>query len=286
MNQHGMTTSTSIRLALAACLALPAACSRHEPPAPPRHVAATPAPPRALDGKRSPEIMRAIFGNDYDAAADRAIGAGTNDGAVTRMAMTLLAAATLPDGRIGAIVNGAPADDNGNDVSLHANAGTLHVYVLRRAGPGWTLAERHENIAELGSFGHMTSARWVALGPGKTGFLVSSGGVWQGQAIGEVDIFELGKGVRSLGKFNEMSSTAEACTPAFGACWDIHGGTRLTDDVQPNGYRDIVVDFTGKRYTLGAGVERVSARVNETARYRFDGKAYVLAAGANPAPDI
>jgi hypothetical protein len=294
MNQHGMTTSTSIRLALAACLALPAACSRHEPPAPPKRVAATPAPPapgsaepRALDNKREPEIMRAIFGNRYDATARSAIPVD-DDSEANGMLMTFVAAATLPDGRIGVVVNGAPADENGNDVSDHATAGTLHVYVLQRAGQTWTVAERHENVAEMGSDGHMTKARWVALGPGKTGFIVSSGGMWQGYSISDADVFELGNDMRSLGSFHEAGSNEGACGPETDECWDIDSRIRFDAAAQHGGYSDILVDFTGKQAKLvdGKNAGHVETPVRQTARYRFDGKAYALVAGSNPVPGI
>jgi hypothetical protein len=268
-----MTTPTSVRLALAACLALPAAAS---------------VAPQELGDKRAPEIMRAIFGDGYDAAARSAIPGDDDDGDASGMLMTLVAAATLPDGRVGAVVNGAPADENGNDTSGHATAGTLHVYVLRRAGQAWTVAERHENIAELGSNGHMTGAHWVALGPDKTGFIVSSGGMWQGYSISAADVFELRNGVRSLGSFNEAGSNEGACGPETSECWDIESRIRFDAAAQRDGYHDILVDFSGKHATLGDGKDagHVDTPIRQTVRYRFDGKAYAPVAGTNPVPSI
>jgi hypothetical protein len=160
-----MTTPIRIHIARAACLTLVAACSRHDPPPPAKTVAAPSAAaaaslaPRALDDKRKPEIMRAIFGDRYNAATGSAIPGADDDSEAIGMLMTLVAAATLPDGRVGVVVNGAPADENGNDTSAHATSGTLHVYVLRREGQAWTVAGRYENVAELGSSGHMSGAR-------------------------------------------------------------------------------------------------------------------------------
>lgn len=287
-------TTPPIRIALAACLALLAACSRHEPPAPAKTVTAPPAPaaappaPQELDGKRKPEIMRAIFGDRYNAATGSAIPSADDDSEASGMLMTFVAAATLPDGRVGVVVNGAPADENGNEASGHATAGTLHVYVLRRAGPAWTVAERHENVAELGSSGHMTGARWVAFGPGKTGFIVSSGGIWQGYMISVADVFELGNEVRSLGSFHEAGSNEGACGPETDECWDIESRIRFDAAAQRAGYHDILVDFTGKRASLGGdrNTGHIETPVRQTARYRFDGKAYALVAGTNPVPGI
>lgn len=158
--------------------------------------------------------------------------------------------------------------------------------MLRRAGQAWTVAERSENLAELGSSGHMAGARWVALGPGKTGFIVSSGGIWQGYLISVADVFELGNEVHGLGSFHEAGSNGGACGPETDECWDIDSRIRFDATAQHAGYHDILVDFTGKRATLGddRNAGHVETPVRQTARYRFDGKAYALAAGTNPVP--
>ena len=280
-----MTTPTPIRIALAACLALLAACSRDETPPPAKPAAAAVAPPQVLDRKRSPEIMRAIFGDDYDAAGERALATVKVDGADTTVVMTLVSAAALPDGRVAAIVNGAP------ELPSHASSGTLNVYLLRRAENGWTVARRHESIGRLGSYGDVGSATWAALGPGRSGFIMSSGYAGQGYSIDIADIFEIGDSVLRQGQFKTSSSNGGACTPDTEACWDVEGLVRFADDIQPNGYRDLLVDFTDKRYTISEGqdgksVEHRKPTVNRTARYRFDGKAYALVAGTNPVPDI
>ncbi|MCS0584047.1 hypothetical protein NX784_20830 [Massilia pinisoli] len=275
------------RLAFAACFALLAACSRHEPPAPPssQPAAAAVAPPQALDGERSPEIMRAIFGAACDAAGKSAHATVKVDGADTGVVMTLVSAAALPDGRVAAIVNGEP------EFASHGSAGILNVYLLRRAQSGWTVVQRHTNAAQLGPYGNIGSATWVALGTGRPGFILSWGDMGQGYSIDLADVFEIGNGIVHRGQFKEGSSNGGACTPEEKACWTVEGHMRLAPDVQPGGYRDILIDFTGKRYTLSEGkdgtdVEHVTENVRQTARYRFDGKAYALTAGTNPVPDI
>lgn len=275
------------RLASAACFALLAACSRHEPPAPPspQPAAAAVAPPQALDRERSPEIMRALFGAACDAAGESAHATVKIDGADTNVAMTLVSAATLPDGRVAAIVNGEP------EFASHGSAGILNVFLLRREQSGWTVVQRHTNAARLGPYGNIGSATWAALGTGRPGFILSWGDMGQGYSIDLADVFEIGNGILHRGQIKEGSSNGGACTPDEKECWTVEGRIRLAPDVQPNGYRDILVDFAGKRYTLeadsnGADVEHVVANVNQTARYRFDGKAYALTAGTNPVPDI
>lgn len=287
-------TYARTRAALATCLALLAACSRHEPPATPKpsvpvaasagtSAAALPAP-QALDKKRGDAIMRALFGAAYDAAQHSAQATITVDGAEHDVVMSLVAAATLPDGRVGAVVNGMPG-------ASQPDAGILNVYVLRHSGNAWTVAARHEGVDELGTNGQLGSARWVMLGAGKPGFIVSSGGLWQGYSISSADIYELGSQVRGMGGFQEGSSNSGACTPALDACWDVDGDIRVAAEAQPGGYHDLLVDFKGKRYTVSEGrdgqeVEHLKSTVRQTARYRFDGKSYVLKAGTNPVPAV
>lgn len=308
-----LSTSTRTRAALAACLALLAACSRHEPPAAaaaaPATTAAAPAPapaaaqaapvpadaaaPQPLDDKGAAGIMRAVFGDRYDASRHSARAVVRDGNEELTVAMTFIAAARLPDGRVAALVNGAPADENGDENAGHPDPGILNVYLLRQAGSGWEVVGRHEHAATLGSEGHMGDARWVALGPGKPGFIMSSGGIWQGYAISFADVFELGNGVRHLGSFKEAGSNDGACGPDTGECWDITSRLRVDTgaDAGHDGYRDLLADFSGKRYTIttikGDEVATRQLRtIRQTVRYRFDGKAYQPTSDTNPVPDI
>lgn len=286
-----MTTPAPIRIALAACVALLAACSRHEPSPPAKPVAAAVAPLKKLDDKRAPEFMRAIFGAAYDAAGERALATVKVDGDDTGVVMTFVSAATLPDGRVAAIVGGTPAGEDGNEYISHGTSGILNVYLLRRADNGWTVVQRHDNVAQLGSYGHIGSVTWAALGASRPGFIMSWGDMGQGYSIDLADVFEIGNGVPHRGQFKVGSSNDSAYTPETKECWNVEGRIRLAADVQPNGYRDLLVDFTDKRYTTsedqdGKPVEHRKPTVNQTVRYRFDGKAYAPVAGTNPVPDI
>jgi hypothetical protein len=283
---------------LAACLALLAACARHEPaaaPQPPasgaaRTAAAVPAvpaaalpAPQALDKTHDDAIMRALFGAAYDAEHGRARTTMTVEAAQQEVLMTLIAAATLPDGRVGAVVNGMP-DEDGVGYAGVVTSGILNVYVLQRTGNAWTVAARHEQVVELGSQGSIGGARWVMLGPGKPGFIVRTDGDVDGYSIADANIYELGKGLRSVGGFMQASNI---CAPDSDECRNVDSSIRFADEVQPDGYRDILVDFKGKRYTYsegpdGKGVEHFKSAIRQTARYRFDGKAYVLKAGSEP----
>jgi len=296
-------TFTRTHLALAACLVLMAACARHRPVAAPDGPAAMPAPvdaaatgadaaaPQPLDDEQADGIMRALFGDRYDAAARSARATVEVDDGDVQLAMTFLSAARLPDGRVAALVNGAAADANGKENASHAEPGILNVYLLRPDGAGWQVAERHENVDTLGSDGHMGDARWIALGPGKPGFIMSSGGIWQGYSISFADVYELGTGIRHLGSFKEAGSNDGACGPDTGECWDITSRLRVVPDAGRDGYRDIVARFSGKRYSITTvGGDDVATHqlmpIRESVRYRFDGKQYVPMSDTNPVPDI
>ncbi|NYE63121.1 hypothetical protein FHW58_004349 [Duganella sp. 1224] len=285
-------------LLLAASLA---ACNRVEkavePPksavaAPPTSPmpAAAPQPPTAARINET-ELMRAIFGDAYKPADKKATATLVIEGSEMLHAMTPVASTQLADGRVVLIVNGAPAADDGSEIASHVSSGILNVYLLRREGDGWKVLQRHENLAELGSEGFIGSVKWVTLGPGKPGFIVSNGGVWQGYSISHAAIFELGSEVRGLGSFKEASSNEGGCGPTSGQCWDVAGEIRFAPEPQQSGYNDIIVSFTDKRFTVTEDknadfVIHPGTTTKTSARYHFDGKAYVLASGANPVPDI
>lgn len=267
-------------------------CSHHDAPVDPAKPAAPAASqPPAVAKLDNAELMRAVFGDAYKADSKRAITTLAVDGAEATHAMTPIASTQLPDGRIALIVNGSPAGDDGEDVAGHVSTGILNVYLLQREGGQWKVLARHQSVAQLGSSGFIGSVKWVTLGPGKPGFIVSNGGIWQGYSISHAAIFTLDAGVRSLGGFKEASSSEGACGPTMDECWDVAGAISFAAEPQQSGYSDIVVNFDDKRYTVteeknGDFTEHVKTNTRTSARYHFNGKEYVLASGANPVPDI
>jgi hypothetical protein len=257
---------------------------------------AAPAPAPALaqepvrDREKERALMQAIFGESYDLEAGNALAIIEDEGEEEYFLMTLADFSELPDGRIVVVVNGAPSGENREEASSHVSPGMLNVYVLQpRDTGGWRLVGRHQNVDKLGSSGHFGDVKWIDLGAGKTGFIVSSGGIWQGHVMSTASIYEFGEGVRALGGFSESSSNDGACVPGVEDCWDVDSSIRFADDPQGGAYRDILVDFKGRHYTVtedksGKDVEHLRSTVQQSARYRFDGKAYVLVSGANPVP--
>jgi len=119
----------------------------------------------------------------------------------------------------------------------------------------------------------------------------NSGGNWFGSTVADAQVFDLDHGMRSLGNFAELSSNAGACRPDMADCWDVEGKIGTVPAARAEDYRDIIVDFGGRHFRVtedakGNQVEHPTRSVRRTARYRFDGKQYVLVSGQNPVPSI
>lgn len=240
--------------------------------------------------QRERSWMRAIFGQAYASEKDEALVQLDVDGAREYHQMALASAGTLPDGRVAVVVNGSPSDQDGNDLAAHGSPGVLNVYVMRASEDGWQVVERHENLSSMGSHGNIGSIDWIIPSAGKAGFIVTSGGTWQGYSIAVANIFELGSPIRELGNLLIGSTNEGACEPGT-ECWDVNGTIRFADRLDADTPPDMLVDFSGKRYRVIENQpdkysERLDSTIKETARYRFDGKTYVLTEGVNPVPEV
>jgi hypothetical protein len=236
-------------------------------------------------------LMLAIFGDHYDTGAGRALAIVETEDGDGYFLMTLAGSTELSDGRTVVAVNGHPSNEFGDDAAAHGSPGMLNLYTLRRVGMGWKVIERHEHVASMGSWGDFGSVQWTELGSGKPGFIVVTGWSGQGYSSEAFGIFELGIEVRQLGGMSKASNNGGACMPDTKDCWDVDSSIRFVDSPHGGAYRDMLVDFKGKHYTVtegkgGADVEHLKSTVQQTARYHFDGNAYVLVSGANPVPGV
>jgi hypothetical protein len=268
--------------ALAVCLVVPAGYA-----APASVTPASDAQP--IDPTQAAASMQAVFGAAWrqnDGAAMIHIDEGADAG---WWHMTPLASKRLQDGRTLLIVNGAPKGEDGSSPA-RADGGMLNLYVLRQTRSAWQVLERNEDVAKMGSLGMIGTVRWLDLGAGRQGIVISSGEAAVGSRVGVADIYVLHRGLRHLGRFAEMSSNEAACTPESEDCWTVEGKIGAVPALYGQGYRDIVVDFTGRHSVLnlhpdGTGSEHRTRTIRQRARYRFDGTHYVLVAGENPVPD-
>lgn len=296
-------TIAGISTAAALCLC---GCSRHEAAQAP----STAAPPTAaavaavapvdseaavevshIDKALAADLMQAIFGADYRPEEGVAVAAIEGNEEADYWRMTLYSAKVLADGRTAVVVNGAPSDEDGGDSSSHASSGMLNVYTLKRTDGAWRVLTRRQNVSAMGSSGNIGVIKWITLAEGRTGIIVSSGGTWFGSTIADAEVFDLDSGMRSLGSFAELSSNEGNCGPETTDCWDVEGKIGSVPAAQAKDYRDILVAFSGKHFRVtedarGKQVEHVTRTVRQSARYRFNGKAYVLVSGVNPVPAI
>lgn len=251
---------------------------------------------RPLTAREQVEVawMRALFGAAYDSHKRHALIDVGTDGAPARYWMTLVSSTTLPDGRIAIAVNGTPWNEGGIDLPGIATEGLLNVYLLRREGEAggetWIVDERHPKLASMGAMGRIGKVHWVSLGPGKPGFVVSSGIFNRGDSNTYAKVYELGNGVRELADFTQSANNNDACTPERDKCWDIEGTIRFAD-AAPDGYADLLVGYSGKVYrqldtATEEPAEQAIRQIDETVRYRFDGKAYAPVAGTDPIAEL
>lgn len=243
------------------------------------------------EDKRQHELMRAVFKDAYDPQRGSALSSIAHaKGEVdqpSRFLIEIVSTKELADGRTVVIANAMPSDDKGEAQVGHVTPGVLNVYFLRRTAGQWEVLERRENVGSLGSSGHIGSIDWVELAPEKPGFMVTSVTIGQGYGYGRIEVFDLSEGVRDLGGFASLADNSGACTEDTEECWEISGAVRVVDGDQPSPYRDLVIDFTSKKYTVteeknGKQIEHLKSSVKETARYRFDGKQFKLISGVNP----
>jgi len=240
-----------------------AGCSKQPPAAPPS------VKPVA---SRDDALMQAVFNKDIV----------EHEGQFYKMSH--LADMDLPDGRTVLIVNGSPVTEKGEDDAYNATPGMLSAYLLQRTNDGWKVRQHRLNLDQIGSNGQAGAVKWITLGPGKPGFMVSAFYRGQGLSTSSAAIYDVSGEIRSLGGFSTSSDNGDACLPETAQCWAIESRIHVDAEVQASGYNDMLADFTDKRYTVEEGKNelQVKSHVKQRARYHFDGTKYVLISGENP----
>ncbi len=192
----------------------------------------------------------------------------------------------LPDGRVAVVANAQMADTNEEGMAAHATSGILSAYLLRQVEGKWRVEARHENVAELGSFGQFGEVACVQLGEGVPGFTVQHGGTWQGYTISHLSVFDLSaRTMRDLtGGVAIYSSDEGACGGDKPSCWETKGKWQFEKRAGAR-YDDLVLRFQGVDEVRPEGAPEDAARETKEhsgmARYKFDGRKYVLVEGEN-----
>lgn len=303
-----MKPSFSLFLPSLCCLMLAACSDNSAPPVAAKPVAtvataAVPAPALAsapVGDKLDEELMSAVFGAAYRVASGDALADQPDEegGAKRRFVLSPIAHHALPDGVMVLVANGEIADDNGQASSAHASAGALNVFFLKRDAGQWRVVGRHENIAGLGSSGHVGEVRWVELAKGKPGMAILSGYSGMGSSISFLTLFELTVGrVRDLDGLIELASANDdGCGPTTDECWNVAGDWRFEPSRSNAEFDDVVVQFKGrsKKIAPGAIVDpdgeheapRVSTTLAGQVRYGYNGKQYKVIEGKNIVPGV
>jgi hypothetical protein len=282
------------------CSPLLSACKELPPPATAAATAPALAPMTAQEQEREP-LMRAVFGAHYRPATRDALVsmALRRDKADTRARFFVDAVshALLANGDTALVANGVEMDEDGDRLDGDASPGFLSVFILRQAGGQWHVQKRHENIAQLGSFGSFGTVQWVALAPGKPGLAVLTDAAWNGYFIYWLSLFDpAAELMQNLGGMRLSSGGQDDCAhEPVNPCWSIMGKWRFVASTRQAAYDDLLFDFAGmhvrqrtpRNPALPEGEpDPVITPVKAVARYAFDGKTYQLVEGDNPVPGL
>jgi hypothetical protein len=265
-------------------------------PAPKRKA---PSPEQAREAMQA-ELMRAVFGRNYDARRGVAVAELPNPEDRELQSRYVIEAeghTVLPTGETLLASSAVEADAEGNPMSYHAAAGLLNLHVLRKQNGQWRVLKRHENVAAHGSSGNLGFVSWEKLGKNKTALAISHGGLWQGYTLTALSLYDVSGGdVRSLTKdgINIHSSNGGVCMPTS-SCWEVTGTWSFVAGPPEARYDDLLIRFSGEESkpvrdypedTDAKEVERTAKPIQGEARYRFDGTQYTLVEGSNLVPDI
>lgn len=299
-------------LSALSCLLL-GSCSEHKPAAPappaapaialPPPLAATPLPlaPMTPQEQERVLLMQAVFGAHYRLATRDALASmplrRENVDTRARFFIDAVSHSQLANGDTVLVANGVEMGEGGTRLDGHVSSGFLSVFILRQAEGKWTVLKRHENIAELGSFGSFGEVQWVTLASGKPGLAVLTDGAWGGYFINWLSLFDPAAEVmHELGGMRVASGGQDDCAhEPEQPCWSIRGRWRFAPSTRQAAYDDLVFEFAGMRVkqrkprnpALPEGTQDpVVTPVKASARYAFDGKQYQLVEGDNPVPGL
>ena len=217
----------------------------------------------------------------------------------------------LGNGRAALVISEIPPDSDETpgmrDMALQT---TISAYLLDKADGKWTVARRHESIAEMGSHGEAGELTWVTLGENRPGFATVDESGNRGQAVKMLALFDLtAKDMRPMARKEILlhSDNDGDCEPERPHCWNVSGEWRL---VQKPGqaFAELEIAFTGidetrseaarqkadaltdvpgaepsyDEYVAALG-PRDQRKVKATARYALNEKGIRLVSGENSA---
>jgi hypothetical protein len=164
-----------------------------------------------------------------------------------------VAATVLESGDTVLIANGARAYKDGTAHTTDRSKGHLNIYFLRKENEKWKVLRRHENIAELGSYGEIGEVVWTTLAPGKPGLGVISEWTAHGYSSKTLSLYDLSSndihnlapgGADTIEIHYDNSGNCEHGTDK---CWGITGELRFSPSQNNAIYDDLVIEFSGEK---------------------------------------
>ncbi|CDG81680.1 hypothetical protein [Janthinobacterium agaricidamnosum] len=263
-------------------------------------------------------LMVAIFGKNYRPASKDALTTWNNPDKHNKRGRYLLQAiahTVLPDGVTVLVVNAQPAGADGQSTAIHDTPGLLNVFFMKQDGDQWQVLKRHEEGA-IGNSGYVGDVKWIKLGADKPGMEIINSLVYYGNVSTSTVLYDLSdQKVRKVAGFAIHADNDVACDPEdhpdANKCWNVTGDYHFVAPQKPGPYDDVMMLISGKselaQETDAAQQEqsaaakeanapeqeenapepstkkagRVVTKINQWARYAYDGKQYQLVEGEN-----
>jgi len=224
-----------------------AACQRTPEATPPTTKdAAVAAPNEEQDLEKA--LSRAVFGN-----------------AALINGREVLGFNKLGNGKAALVIGEIPPGSPELGMRDMAQQATISVYLLDKVDGKWRLAQKHESIAETGSFGKAGELTWVTLGENRPGFAIVAESEILRKTVKLLALFDLtAKDMRSLPSKPILvhSDNATDCEGERPYCWDISGEWKLVRK-PGQAFADLEINFTGVDETRSEeAVEKADAMAN------------------------
>lgn len=181
------------------------------------------------------------------------------------------------------VIGSTALDEEGERDECHACEGRASVFFFERKADGeWALAGSALHVDGFGSHGGSGKFDFVQLSPDRHGFVIESGGTFQGYTMSSASIFELVTDNRvepRTEEFIRIMADYECDDEITADCYSVEGKWQFIPGSNPAAF-DLCIDFEG--YIADAQGQREN--IHERALYSLGEKVFQLVEGRNPVP--
>ena len=174
-------------------------------------------------------------------------------------------------------------DEEGERDQCHACEGRASVFFFeRKTDDQWAVSGSALHVDRFGSHGGSGKFDFVKLGPDRRGFVIESGGTFQGYTMSSASIFELVAGNKVEARTEEfirITADYECDEETTADCYSVEGKWQFVPGSNPAAF-DLRIDFEG--YIVDAQSKREN--IHEHALYRLDEQIFQRVEGRNPVP--